>query len=129
MNESKNGAYTVSSGHWLSASHFLPETGEEQEHIHDYRIVFTCEGKTLDRHGYLVDIRELKKNAREMLFQFHNQLLNEMEEFGSIPPSIENLARLFCLAMWERLDKTGISALTASVAENDDSRASYRRER
>ena len=94
--------YTLSVETEFTAYHFLigGDWGAENErHAHAYRVEVIMEGKTLDRHGYLVDIVDVEEQLEALRQRFENATLNEQPEFAGLNPSIEHFSRI----VWERL--------------------------
>ncbi len=79
----------------LEARHFLPSASprERVEHSHEYLVEVTVTGDELDGKGYLVDIDRLRSALFPVLDRYRGRCLNELPEFSSAPPSLENLAR------------------------------------
>ncbi len=133
MSPSYNGpVYTVAverdfiGRHWL----FGGDWGTENEiHSHHYKVEVRLEGPELDRHGYLVDIVNIEAALDELIARYRDRTLNETPEFKDLNPSIERLSKVFCEALYERVDAPNISAVTVKIWENQIAWASYRRER
>jgi 6-pyruvoyltetrahydropterin/6-carboxytetrahydropterin synthase len=115
----------------FSSGHFLRNyQGKcENPHGHNYRVLVTLAGKSLDETGLLLDFKELKQVLRPTVEYLDHQMINELEPFTSINPSAENLARYF-------FDRTNqhVSQLTqgrvrvdrCTIFETDTSAATYR---
>jgi len=124
--------YTVSVKRNFFAEHFLigGDWGREnQPHSHDYQVEILLEGATLDRHGYLVDIVEIKAHLEALLNYFGNRLLNDLPEFKGLNPSIEQFARIFCHRLSQQIESPSLSAITIKIWEDESAWASYRQER
>jgi 6-pyruvoyltetrahydropterin/6-carboxytetrahydropterin synthase len=111
--------------HYLVGGDWGPEN---QLHSHHYVIEVQLEGKTLDRHGYLVDIVAVEAHLQELVAYYRDQTLNDLPEFAGLNPSIEHLARLFAQELSGRLQEP-LSAVTVRIWENDIAWAAYREER
>jgi len=109
------------------ARHFL--TGgdwgaENVEHSHHYRVEVRIEGDDLDQHGYLVDIVVLEGALLGLLDGFRDRVLNDLEPFLGLNPSLEHFARI----LWGRLrDRLNLAdrRLTVTLWENDRDWASF----
>ncbi|MFP5260392.1 MAG: 6-pyruvoyl trahydropterin synthase family protein [Blastocatellia bacterium] len=124
--------YKVSVKGNFVAKHFLigGDWGREsQMHSHDYQVEVQLEGATLDRHGYLVDIVDIKAHLGSLLDYFRNGTLNEMREFEGLNPSLEHFARIFCQTLSSRIEAPHLSALTVKLWEDESAWAAYRQER
>jgi 6-pyruvoyltetrahydropterin/6-carboxytetrahydropterin synthase len=86
------------------------------------------EGKTLDKHGYLVDIVAVEAHLEELVTYYRDQTLNDLPEFTGLNPSIERFARLLCQELLGRLMEP-LNAVTVKIWENDIAWAAYREAR
>ncbi|MFZ5450042.1 MAG: 6-pyruvoyl trahydropterin synthase family protein [Thermodesulfobacteriota bacterium] len=123
--------YTLAVKRDFVARHYLVggDWGAENElHPHHYRVEVQLEGKTLDEHGYLVDIVAVETHLEELTAYYRDQTLNDLPEFVGLNPSIEHFARLLCQELLSRV-KEPLSAVTVQVWENDIAWAAYREER
>jgi 6-pyruvoyltetrahydropterin/6-carboxytetrahydropterin synthase len=114
------------------AAHFLigGDWGpENQPHSHDYQVEVQLEGATLDQHGYLVDIVDIKAHLESLLNYFRSSTLNEIREFEGLNPSLEHFARIFCQALSSRIEAPHLSAITVKLWEDESAWAAYRQER
>ena len=123
--------YTVAVSRNFIASHYLigGDWGTENAlHAHHYKIEVQLEGKTLDQHGYLVDIVDIEENLDALVAYYRDRTLNELEEFSGLNPSIEHFARIFCEAFSRRIVADNLQTVQVSIWENDIAWASYRQE-
>lgn len=123
--------YTVAVERDFVARHFLfgGDWGLENElHSHHYWVEVQVEGKTLDEHGYLVDIVALEAHLEELVAYFREQNLNELPEFAGLNPSIEHFARILGQELMSRI-REPIAAVRVQIWENDLAWAAYREER
>lgn len=121
--------YTVAVKRDFVAQHFLigGDWGAENEwHSHHYAVEVQLEGALLDQHGYLVDIVDIEHNLEALVARYKDQTLNELPEFEGLNPSIEHFARIFCLALSERIQAPNLQAMTIKMWENEIAWASYR---
>jgi 6-pyruvoyltetrahydropterin/6-carboxytetrahydropterin synthase len=121
--------YEVGINQRMSARHRLPEAtaGERDEHAHHYLVEAVVRGEAVDELGYLVDIDELKASMTEVLDRYRGRFLNELDDFASSAPSLENLSR----AIWSHLAAAlprRVSYLAIKVWEDDLAWAGYGRE-
>lgn len=109
------------------ARHFLigGDWGDEnREHSHHYKVEILIEGDQLDRHGYLIDIVDLEQAAMALIGEFKDRVLNDLEPFRGINPSLERFARVF----WERLrDRVALNGvkMTVKLWENERDWAAF----
>jgi 6-pyruvoyltetrahydropterin/6-carboxytetrahydropterin synthase len=97
---------------------------ENLEHSHHYWVEVLIEGETLDQHGYLIDIVALEEALSGVIDQFRERLLNELEPFGGLNPSLERFARIFWEQMKEKLNLAGCR-MSIRMWENDLDWASF----
>ncbi len=113
------------------AQHFLiggDWGSENRKHSHNYRIEIQIKGNSLDNHGYLVDIENIKSNLDRLIAYYQDRTLNELPEFKDINPSIENLARISFQLLDRPVPETGTAALRVKVWEDDTAWVTYREE-
>ncbi len=81
----------------FSSGHYLRNyKGKcENPHGHNYKVLITLCGETLDQAGLLLDFRDLKQVMRPLIDRIDHQMLNDLEPFTRINPSAENLAKFF----------------------------------
>jgi 6-pyruvoyl-tetrahydropterin synthase len=110
----------------LDARHLLPEgTAEERrEHSHDYVVEAVVSGNDLDGKGYLIDIDVLRVKLSTVLDRYRGRLMNDLPEFVSAPPSMENLAWQVWECLFPVLGGRRI-ILVVRVWEDDTAWASY----
>jgi len=109
------------------ARHFLigGDWGEEnREHSHHYKAEILIEGEHLDRHGYLIDIVDLEQAATALIGEFKDRVLNDLEPFRGLNPSLERFARIFWEQLRDRLTLRGVK-MTIKLWENDRDWAAF----
>lgn len=123
--------YTVAVRQDFVASHYLlgVDAGPESRlHSHDYRIEVQLEGRSLNEHGYLVDIDVIKANLEALLAGYRDRTLNDALEFDGLNPSVEHFARIVCEELFRRIRTPGLSAVTVKLWEDESAWAAFRRE-
>lgn len=111
--------------HYLVGGDWGPEN---ELNSHHYQVEVMLEGASLDQHGFLVDIVEIKHNLGELVSRYREKSLNDFPEFDGLNPSIEHLSHILCLAMADRLQAPNLSAITVRVWEDAEAWASFRKE-
>lgn len=114
------------------AQHYL--TGgdwgaENQKHSHHYVIELELAGRTLDQHGYLVDIVDIERNVEQQVAYYRDQTLNDLPAFAGRNPSIEHFARILCEALSGSIAADNITRCTVRLWENQIAWAAYCLER
>lgn len=116
---------TFSSGHYLR--NYRGKC--ENPHGHNYRLLVTLAGKSLDETGLLLDFKELKQVLRPVVDYLDHQMINDLEPFTSMNPSAENLARYFFEETNKRFfeaTRGRVHIARSTVFETDTSYATYR---
>ena len=78
----------------FSAAHAIVIGGErERVHGHNWQVLATVEGESLDAEGLLVDFHALERALGAIVDRFHNGSLNEVEPFTVLNPTAELVAK------------------------------------
>lgn len=114
------------------ARHFLigGDWGAENRlHAHPYVAEWTLEGPSLDEHGYLLDLVAVEQRLNAEIDLVRGRVLNELEGFQGLNPSVERLARHLSdrlLAGRDQWDPSGrLRRSTVAVWENQSARAAW----
>ena len=99
---------------------------ENQLHSHHYRIEALFEGEKLDRHGYLLDIADVKVHLDALVERYRDKTINDLPEFAGLNPGIEPFARILAERLADVIDGRNLSALTVKLWENEEAFAIYR---
>ena len=124
--------YTVAVKRDFVAQHYLigGDWGSENDlHSHHYVIELQLEGNELDQHGYLVDIVDIESHLEDLVDEYRDQTLNDLDTFRELNPSIEHFSRILCLELDRRILAANITTITLIIWENEIAWASYRYER
>lgn len=97
---------------------------ENQVHTHSYRVEVRLSAVNIDRHGYLADLCELDPILDACVAVYEDRLLNDLDEFQGLNPSIEQFARLFQRRFTARLDGH-LRAAEIRIWENETAWAGY----
>ena len=86
--------YEVSVERTFAAAHALRNyKGDcERTHGHNFRVMVTIEGETLDSAGLLVDFIDVKHLMDSVLGRLDHRFLNQVPPFDVENPSAENIA-------------------------------------
>jgi len=118
--------YTISLQHNLTVAHVLPfeSAPENTVHTHRYTVEIIVDGPHLDDNGFLLDVIDLKQRLRRVTQHFEGRLLNEMEEFTQLVPTMETMAKVFWDAL--RVDlQDSAETLTVHVWEDPTTFAGF----
>lgn len=120
--------YTVAVQRELIAQHFLigGDFGPENHpHSHHYRVEVRLSGRSLDSHGFLVDIDEVAALLAGLLERYRDKTLNHLPEFQGLNPSIEHLCRILCRRLAGELLRHNLSTVTVTIWESDAAWAAW----
>ena len=119
--------YEITVVEHFCAAHFLRGYGGKCEsmHGHNYRVELTIGGSELDKVGMLYDFVLVRKELETFLEGWDHKVLNEVETFGEINPTAENIAREICAGMVEALGLKAGCTLRCDVWETERSKAGY----
>jgi 6-pyruvoyltetrahydropterin/6-carboxytetrahydropterin synthase len=112
----------------FSSAHYLRNYNGvcENLHGHNWKVVVTVEGKTLNETGLLIDFKELKKILKNILQELDHKLLNDLPFFQKNNPSSENIARYIFEKLKENLGHDPrLKVKKVTVFENEKTSASY----
>lgn len=110
------------------AQHFLtvPNCGPENEwHSHHFELEVILRGGSLNQHGYLVDIDEVKDALDAIVDRYRDTTLNDLPEFEGLNPSVEHFARIVCHSLNDRLSTSTLEGMEVKIWEDDEAWASY----
>lgn len=118
--------YEISVAQDFDAAHFLRGYGGkcEKVHGHSFRVVVKIRASELNDIGIAYDFADLKKHLRDILARYDHTCLNDIEPFGRINPSSENIASAIFGELKNRLG--GISLYEVEVWESPQSRVTFR---
>ncbi len=111
------------------AQHFLVggDWGpENRKHSHHYRLELQLAGRSLDSHGFVVDIVAVNGYLDQLIAPYRDSTLNDRAAFKDLNPSIENLARILHESLRQPLLSAGISSFTVKVWEDEIAWVTYR---
>ncbi|NPV77833.1 MAG: 6-carboxytetrahydropterin synthase [Anaerolineae bacterium] len=114
------------------AQHYLigGDWGAENfKHSHHYILELELTGRTLDQHGYLVDIVEIETNLEKQVAYYRDRTLNELPEFAGLNPSVEHFSRILCQALSAAIQAENLAKIKVKLWENDQAWASFELER
>jgi 6-pyruvoyltetrahydropterin/6-carboxytetrahydropterin synthase len=117
--------YTVRIEDGFAAAHFLTRYHGKCErlHGHNYKVLVTAAGDTLDKGGMLVDFGILKDALRRITAELDHSSLNEHPEFKDGTPSAEHIARFIFERMNAEVPDARLTLV--EVYETDRNRATY----
>jgi len=110
----------------FSAAHSLRgyEGACERLHGHNYKVDAVLCGERLGELGMLVDFKAVKAALAEVVGAFDHQFLNDVEPFDAVNPSAENIAKVVCERLVEKVPE-GVAVKSVTVWESDRCGATY----
>jgi len=113
----------------FAAAHQLKMVTEKCEnlHGHNWQVEVFVAGPELNSAGVLVDFGEIKKHLATVIDSLDHKFLNELDFFGEINPSSENIACFIARQMQAKLDVPSVNVSRVTVWESDDACATYYR--
>lgn len=111
----------------FAAAHALSISGvREPIHGHNWRVMVTLAGQTLDSDGLLCDFHTVEDTLRGIVGGWHNNNLNDLAPFAGrggsagLNPSAENVARHIAQELEDRLGPAlGALAWVSSVGVSE----------
>jgi 6-pyruvoyltetrahydropterin/6-carboxytetrahydropterin synthase len=94
-------------------------------HGHNWVVEVFARSKKLDSVGMAVDFRDLKRAAKELIAPWDHQDLNTLEDFKTVNPSAEQIAKLSYDRLSRQIDGPGIWIESVTVWENERCSAAY----
>jgi 6-pyruvoyltetrahydropterin/6-carboxytetrahydropterin synthase len=110
--------FSIQVEHTISAAHSLTIAGvREPVHGHNWRVVITLVGSTLDEDGLLCDFHTVHEHLVEVLSRFDNNNFNEVSPFDDdLPKRLNPTAELIAKHVADEL-QTRIGASLAPHAK------------
>ena len=94
-------------------------------HGHNYRITVVLRARELDAIGIAFDFKKLKAATDSALDGYDHACLNDLEDFRSVNPTSENIARVLYRKLTASVNDGNVSVYGVKVAESDTSSAMY----
>ncbi|MBN1382137.1 MAG: 6-carboxytetrahydropterin synthase [Deltaproteobacteria bacterium] len=120
--------YRVAIQRKFAARHYLTgsdRVAENQLHTHQYRLEAMVSGTELDHHGFLIDMDDLSSRLDKILSCYRDQILNDLQPFAGLNPSIENLSGVIARDLLNEGVWPQASMLRIKIWENEEAWASY----
>jgi 6-pyruvoyltetrahydropterin/6-carboxytetrahydropterin synthase len=95
-------------------------------HGHNYRVLVSFRGETLDEAGFLVDFAALKRMCEEALEPLDHQCLNDLGAFAERNPTAEVLAQYLYGELARRSTDLPVQVSAVTVYESDTAAVTYR---
>ncbi|MBC8523354.1 6-carboxytetrahydropterin synthase [PVC group bacterium] len=108
----------------FTATHAVTVCGiDEEPHCHDWTVVVTVHGNSLDNDGLLLDFHKLQQELDKIVSQLCNSNLNTCSALNGHNPTAERLAWYIAKQMQVELP---VSISSVTVTEAPFCKATYR---
>ena len=94
-------------------------------HGHNWTVEVFVRSEGLDSVGMAVDFRELKSATRELIAPWDHQDLNTLEDFKTINPTAEQIAKISYERLCQQMKGRSIWIDRVTIWENDRCSAAY----
>ncbi|MDI6900476.1 MAG: 6-carboxytetrahydropterin synthase QueD [Anaerosomatales bacterium] len=113
-------------GHFDAAHALYGYPGECRNlHGHTWDVEVTVAGEALDDIGIVYDFKALKADLAAVLAEFDHVYINEVPPFDTVSPTAENLARVICERLAEKVGEQ-VRVTEVAVWESPVARLVYR---
>ncbi len=111
---------------FAAAHHLQGYPGDcARPHGHNWIVEIFAQSERLDSIGLALDFRTLKAAAKDLIGRWDHQDLNQLEDFKTINPSAEQIARLSYERLSLSVDSSETWIARVTIWENDRCSASY----
>ena len=88
-------------------------------HGHNWKIEVQISGEKLNEIGMVIDFKEIKRHAKEVVKELDHSYLNEHPSFIDSNPTAENIAVYLFKEIERRISSDSVSMHSITVWEND----------
>lgn len=88
-------------------------------HGHNWKIEVEIVGQELNEIGMVIDFKQIKKHAKEVVKALDHKFLNDIEYFKTINPTAENIAQYLFRQIQQRIEAPNVTMHQITVWEND----------
>ena len=97
----------------------------EKLHGHNWRIEVVLSGDRLNEAGLLIDFKDVKTAANDILEDLDHSYLNDLPQFKNENPSSENIAAYLFQRLSSELNNSHLKVTKVTAWESDSACASY----
>lgn len=111
----------------FAAAHYLREyQGScERMHGHNYRVETVVVSEKLNKTGFVMDFKDIKKILKPVLDKLDHQCLNDVTPFDNINPTAENIGAYISSEIAEKLPE-GVKVKEITIWETDGCAATFK---
>ena len=121
--------FELSMDSFFGARHFVASDGSVgTPHHHSYRVEASFISAEPDRQGFVMGFASVRQIVESTVMDYSETLLNTEDPFREMPPTTENLARVFHMKITEKLrvlDHPGVTLKHVRVWESPTNSATY----
>jgi 6-pyruvoyltetrahydropterin/6-carboxytetrahydropterin synthase len=88
-------------------------------HGHNWKIEVEIVGQELNDIGMIIDFKQIKKHAKEVVKELDHKFLNDIEYFKTVNPTAENIAQYLFRQIQQRIEAPNVTMHQITVWEND----------
>ncbi|BBN59851.1 6-carboxytetrahydropterin synthase QueD [Hydrogenovibrio marinus] len=88
-------------------------------HGHNWKIEVEIVGQELNDIGMVIDFKQIKKHAKEIVKELDHKFLNDIEYFKTVNPTAENIAQYLFRQIQQRIEAPNVTMHQITVWEND----------
>ncbi|WP_127470755.1 6-carboxytetrahydropterin synthase QueD [Thiomicrorhabdus aquaedulcis] len=94
-------------------------------HGHNWKIEVNVAGNQLNNIGMVIDFKEIKRHAKEVIKELDHTFLNDHPHFEHINPTAENIAMYLYKTIHSRIATNEVTLHSITVWENDRNCVTY----
>lgn len=94
-------------------------------HGHNWKIEVQIAGTQLNEIGMVIDFKEIKRHAKEVIKSLDHSFLNDHPHFQNINPTAENIAVYLFKEIQSRITTDLVTIHSITVWENDRNCVTY----
>ncbi|MDX1795841.1 MAG: 6-carboxytetrahydropterin synthase QueD [Hydrogenovibrio sp.] len=88
-------------------------------HGHNWKIEVEVMGEQLNDIGMVIDFKQIKKHAKEVVAELDHTFLNDHPHFKTVNPTAENIAQYLFQQIQSRIESSSVKMHRITVWEND----------
>lgn len=88
-------------------------------HGHNWKIEVEIVGQEVNDIGMVIDFKQIKKHAKEVVKELDHKFLNDIEYFKTVNPTAENIAQYLFRQIQQRIEAPNVTMHQITVWEND----------
>ena len=94
-------------------------------HGHNWKIEVQVSGESLNEIGMVIDFKEIKRHAKEVVKELDHSFLNDHPYFAKTNPTAENIAVYLFQEIARRIESPEVAMHSITVWENDRNCVTY----